>query len=314
MVSERVALIAGPTASGKSALAAELARALGGVVINADAMQVYRDLDILSARPAPEEARGVPHRLYGVLDAAESCSAARWAEMAAREIAAAHAAGKLPVLAGGTGLYFHALLEGLAPVPQVDPGVRASVRALLAREGAPALHRRLAALDPEMAARLAPADGQRIARALEVLESSGRSLACWQRAAPTPILAGPILAGMTVDRLALELPRADLHARCDARFDVMMAQGALDEVRRLAARRLDPALPAMKALGVPPLLRHLAGEIDETAAVAAAKLETRRYAKRQTTWIRNRFADWPRADARDPAAALARFTDCRSRS
>lgn len=308
MVSERVVLIAGPTASGKSALAAELARAVDGVVINADAMQVYRDLEILSARPSADDTRGVPHRLYGVLDAAESCSAARWAALAAQEIATARAAGQTPILVGGTGLYFHALLEGLAPVPEIDPEVRARVRETLAREGAPAAWRRLAARDPAMAARLAPADSQRVARALEVIESSGRSLADWQREA-----APPALAGVAVERLVLELPRAALNARCDARFDVMMARGALDEVRRLAARRLDPALPAMKALGVPPLLRLLEGEIDEAAAVAEAKLQTRRYVKRQTTWMRNRFADWPRADARDPAAALGRLTDCRSR-
>jgi len=280
-----VVVVAGPTASGKSALALDLAEAHGGEIINADSMQVYRDLRVLTARPdAAAEARA-PHRLYGVLDAAEACSAARWRTMALDAIAAARASGRLPILVGGTGLYIEALLDGIAAVPDIPPELRAATRALHAELGGAAFRALLAARDAEMAARLDPGDGQRLVRAFEVVEATGVSLAEWRRR-PTaePGLAGPVL------RILLQPERAALYAACDARVPAMVAAGALDEVAALVARGLAPDLPAMKALGVRPFARHLAGEIDLDAAVAAVRQETRRYAKRQSTWFRHRFA------------------------
>ncbi len=280
-----VVVIAGPTASGKSQLALALAEAYGGTVINADSMQVYRDLRILTARPDESACARAPHRLYGVLDAAEACSAARWRAMALAEIAAARASGRLPIVVGGTGLYIEALLEGIAPVPDIPAPVREAARALHAALGGAGFHALLAARDPEMAARLAPGDSQRLIRAFEVIEATGVSLAEWRRRHPAGAgLAGPAL------RLLLSPPRSALYAACDARVPAMIAAGALDEVAALKQRGLDPALPAMKALGVRPLLRHLAGEIDRETAVAAVQQETRRYAKRQSTWFRHRFA------------------------
>lgn len=278
-------VVAGPTASGKSALALDLAEAHGGVVINADSMQVYRDLRVLTARPdAAAEARA-PHRLYGVLDAAEVCSAARWRALARDEIAAAWAAGRPPILVGGTGLYIEALLDGIAPVPDIPPEVRAGARALHAELGGAAFRALLAARDAEMAARLNPGDGQRLVRAFEVIEATGISLAEWQRRpAPAPGIAGPVL------RILLLPDRAALYAACDARVPAMVAEGALDEVAALVARGIAPDLPAKKALGVRPFARHLGGEIDLATAVAAVRQETRRYAKRQSTWFRHRFA------------------------
>lgn len=286
LASGPVVVVAGPTASGKSALALALAEAHGGVVINADSMQVYRDLRILTARPDEAACARAPHRLYGVLDAAEACSAARWRDMALAEIAAARAAGRLPIVVGGTGLYLEALLEGIAPVPDIPAPVREAARALRAALGGAGFHALLAARDPEMTARLAPGDSQRLVRAFEVIEATGVSLAEWQRRpSAEPGLAGPVL------RILLMPPRPALYAACDARVPGMIAAGALAEVAALRRRGLDPALPAMKALGVRPLLRHLAGEIDREIAIAATQQETRRYAKRQSTWFRHRFAD-----------------------
>ena len=252
----RAVLIAGPTASGKSALALALAERARGVIVNADSMQVYRDLRIITARPTAEDEARAPHRLYGHVDAAENYSVGRWCQDVKVELDAAWAAGRLPILVGGTGLYFKALTQGLSAVPPTPPEIRAAVRARCDVEGAAALHAELARRDPATAARLRPGDRMRIARALEVLEATGRSLSDWQRDG-MPAILDPDQAL----KIFLAVDRAELGRRIDARFDAMLAAGALDEVRALDARRLDPMLPAMKAHGVPWLRRHLAGEI-----------------------------------------------------
>lgn len=279
-----VLIVAGPTASGKSALAMAAAREFDGVVINADSMQVYAELRVLTARPSPEEEALVPHRLYGVLSATETCSAGRWREMALAEIAACHAAGRLPVVCGGTGLYLKALTEGLSPMPEVPEDIRAAWRARLAAKGGEALHQLLAARDPVTAGRLEAGDGQRIVRALEVLDHTGRSLAEWQAIPPE----GPP-QGLRFLIILLMPPRDWLYARCDRRLAAMVQDGALEEVRRLGAMRLDPDLPAAKALGVPELSAYLAGNLDLGEAVSLAQQATRRYAKRQSTWFRHQI-------------------------
>jgi tRNA dimethylallyltransferase len=284
---ERAILIAGPTASGKSALALTLAERLSGVVINADSMQVYRELRVLTARPTVEDEARAPHALYGFVGGAQAYSAGRYAADAARAIEEARSAGRRPIIVGGTGLYFKTLLEGLSPVPQVPPEVRAYWRGQAAARPAPELHALLAGKDPEMAARLMPTDPQRIVRALEVLESTGRSLADWQRVPGTPVLE----ESRTVRLLAMP-DRAAQAAAIDARLDAMLAAGALEEVRALLALGLSDELPVMRALGVAPLSAHLRGVIPLEAAVAAAKAETRQYAKRQMTWLRRNMIAW----------------------
>lgn len=287
-------LIAGATASGKSALAIRLARALGGVVINADSMQVYRELAILTARPSLAEAASCPHALYGHVGAHESYSAGRYAAEAANAIAAARAAGLRPIITGGTGLFFKALIEGLSPIPQVAPGVRAHWRAEADRLGARRLHEVLASRDPVMAARLDPADAQRVVRALEVLDSSGRSLADWQAQPGRPVVDDAKAVKLLVSR-----DREDLHDRAGLRFDTMIAAGALEEVRALGLMQLDPALPAMRALGVSPLLAAVRGEISLAAAADRVKAETRQYIKRQETWFRKHMIAWDRISAQE---------------
>jgi tRNA dimethylallyltransferase len=279
-------LIAGPTAGGKSALALALAERLGGEIINADSMQVYAELPVLSAAPGPAERARVPHRLYGVLKADEPCSAARWAALARDAIAAAHAAGRAAILVGGTGLYFRALLDGLADIPNVPAEVRAEATALHARLGGGAFRTALAVRDPTLAARLAPGDTQRLIRAWEVVEATGRPLSEWQAGGTAGALDLPW------NGIVLAPPRDLLLARFGPRLRGMVEAGALDEVRGLVARGLDPALPAMKAVGVPALRRHLAGEIDLDEALALAEIDTRRYSKRQLTWARKHMADW----------------------
>ena len=287
-MNDTVIILAGPTASGKSRLALDIARAHDGIVINADSMQVYRELNLLTARPDSDEMAAVPHRLYGVVPAVEACSAARWRDMALTEIAAARGAGKLPIVVGGTGLYLRALTDGLAPVPDIPPDVRAAARSLHASLGGAAFHDRLVESDPETAARLAPGDTHRLIRAWEVIEATGVSLAEWQRRQGD----NGGLDGRLV-RLVLMPPRAALYQRCDARLAAMVERGALDEVVALMALGLEADLPAMKALGVPELARHLAGEVDIDTAIAAAQQATRRYAKRQLTWFRHQMvADW----------------------
>ena len=295
---KRALLIAGPTASGKSRLALAAARAIDGVIINADSMQIYRDLAVLTARPGPAEMTQAPHRLYGTVDGATAFSVADWVAAATAEIDAAWDAGRVPILVGGTGLYFRALIDGLADVPDIPADVRRQVRARLERDGPAAAHAWLAELDPVMAERLAPGDRQRIGRALEVVLATGASLADYQRSTPAGPLAGPERAG-ALTKYVLVLPRDALYARVDARLADMLAQGALDEVAALAARRLDPDLPVMKALGVPPLMALLDGRLGRAEAQAQAQRDTRRYAKRQLTWLRHQFAHWPQADAQE---------------
>jgi tRNA dimethylallyltransferase len=292
MRTPRPILIAGPTASGKSGLALALAERLSGTVINADSMQVYRELAILTARPTAEDEARAPHALYGFVGGAEAYSAGRYAGDAARAIAEAKAAGRVPIVVGGTGLYFKALLEGLAPVPAADPEVRAFWRAEAARRPAAELHALLGARDPEMARRLMPADKQRIVRALEVLESTGRSLGEWQREPGTPVLA----EGET-RRLLLMPDRRKQGPLIDARFDAMLAAGALQEVAGLLGRGFSGELPIMRALGVAPLSAHLVGRLGLEHAVALAKADTRKYAKRQLTWLRRNMIAWTAVSA-----------------
>ncbi len=288
-------LLAGPTASGKSALAIAIAEEFDGVIINADSMQVYSGLRVLTARPDAEEEARAPHRLYGVLDPADYCNAARWRDMALKEIEEVRSAGKLPVIVGGTGLYFDILTKGIAEVPEISDAVRGRLRELQQREGNAVIHRMLSQKDPEMAAKLNEGDTQRLLRALEVVEETGVTLGEWQKRAPSgDILEGPRLW------LALTPDRAWLYERCDRRLDWMVAEGgALDEVRALRARGLDPALPAMKALGVPELIAVLEGRLEQAEAVDRIKMLTRRYAKRQLTWVRNKMCEANRSSAQD---------------
>ncbi|MBM3530246.1 MAG: tRNA (adenosine(37)-N6)-dimethylallyltransferase MiaA [Alphaproteobacteria bacterium] len=280
-------LIAGPTASGKSALALRLAERLNGTIVNADSMQIYRDLRIITARPTPADEARVPHLLYGHVDAAVNYSVGRWCEDARAALTDVAAAGRLPILVGGTGLYFKALTQGLSHVPPTPPEIRATVRARCDAEGSEALHAELMRRDPAVAERLRPGDRMRIARALEVLEATGRSLADWHRDG-MPAILDPDRAV----KLFLQVDRAELARRIGVRFDAMLAEGALEEVRALAARNLDPMLPAMKAHGVPWLIRHLRGEISLAEAAEGGKRDTRHYTKRQVTWFRNQMPGW----------------------
>lgn len=279
-----VLIVAGPTASGKSSLAVAVAEEFGGVVINADSMQVYAELRVLTARPDPREEARVPHRLYGVLPVTEVCSAARWRSMALDAIAEARRAGKLPILCGGTGLYLRILMQGLSPIPEVPENVRRDVRNRLERYGPEAQYERLQECDPETAARLAPGDRQRVARALEVFEATGRPLSEWLAVPPE----GPP-EGLVFKVILLAPPRETLYEACDDRLLEMIRAGALEEVEALRQDGVDPALPAMRALGVPAFLRHQAGELGLEEAIDMAQQATRRYAKRQTTWFRHQI-------------------------
>jgi tRNA dimethylallyltransferase len=277
-----VVIIVGPTASGKSALALALAEHYGGTIINADSQQLYRDLKILSARPDASAETHVPRRLYGFLDAAERGSVARWRELALIEIAAASGAGRLPIVVGGTGLYLRALMQGLAPVPDIPAGIRAETNELYRRLGGAGFRDALARLDPDAAARFPPGDRTRLTRAYEVVRATGVPIGEWQKRALAPV-------PFRFATLLLMPPRAPLYAACDARFAAMIEAGGLDEARALMARGLDPGLPAMKAVGVPELMSHLRGEIALEEAIAAARMSTRRYAKRQMTWFRHQL-------------------------
>jgi tRNA dimethylallyltransferase len=282
-----VVLIAGPTASGKSALALELAQNRDGVVINADSMQVYRDLRVLTARPTEAEEATIPHRLYGHVDAAVNFSAGAWIADAAKALSEVRAQDRLPIFVGGTGLYFKALTRGLSAIPPIAPEIRERVRTKLEHDGVEALHAELARRDPLSAVRLKPRDRTRIARALEVKEATGRSIIDWHREGLPPLLPPG-----SFQALFLNPERDALYAGIDARFDATLKAGALDEVERLAARRLDPLLPAMKAHGVPPLIRHLKGEITLAEAAEIGRTDTRHYAKRQFTWFRHQLPDF----------------------
>lgn len=299
-----LALIAGPTASGKSDLAVRLALALRdrgreAVVINADSAQVYGDLAVLSARPSPEEMQGVAHKLFGTWDGATACSAADWAKAARDEIAATHASGAVPILVGGTGLYLRTLLDGIAPVPPIDAGVRAYARGLTLEDARAALQRE----DPDAAARLNPNDTTRIVRALEVACSTGRTLAEWQAAK-----VGGIGQSVNLHAAVLLPDRAWLYARCDRRFELMLERGAIAEVEALLARQLDPALPVMRAIGVPEISAFLRGESSRYELCQRGAQATRNYAKRQYTWFRNQPpSDWARIESHnvDPALHFA---------
>lgn len=285
----RLTLIAGPTASGKSRLALEMAEQTGAVIVNADSQQLYADLRVLSARPSLEDEARAEHRLYGVADAAESWSVGRWTRAVMPLLDELAAEGRPALLVGGTGLYFNALTRGLADIPAVPNEVRDTVQAAYDAEGEAAFRRRLAEVDPTAAAAITPGDRQRLIRALAVAQSTGRSLSDWK--ADTR----PLLAPGSYDALVVEPPRDRLYANCDARVSQMIEHGALDEVRALLARNLDPALPAMKAVGVPELAAHLTGQTTLEQAAAAMRLSTRHYAKRQLTWFRNQTPDWARA-------------------
>jgi tRNA dimethylallyltransferase len=290
----KAVLIAGPTASGKSALALALAESRGGVIINTDSMQVYRDLRVVTARPTPQEETRVPHRLYGDVDAAVNFSAGAWVAGAAKVLEQARAQNRLPIFAGGSGLYFKAL-------PPIPAEVRESVRARLQRDGVEALHALLKQRDPASAERLKPRDAARIARAFEVMEATGRSLTDWHRDGLPPLLPPGQFAGVF-----LSPDRDELYARIDARFDAMLQSGALDEVAALASRKLDPLLPAMKAHGVPALIRHLGGELTLEQAAMIGRADTRHYAKRQFTWFRHQL---PEFEWMEPEQARSRLTD-----
>ncbi|WP_439534049.1 tRNA (adenosine(37)-N6)-dimethylallyltransferase MiaA [Polymorphobacter sp.] len=292
-----VALITGPSASGKSGLAVALAERLGGTIINADASQLYADLHVLSARPSAQDEARVPHRLYGIRDGADPADAADWAALAHASIADTLAQRRLPIVTGGTGLYIETLLHGIAPVPEIDAEIRAAVRALPTETAATAL----AAEDPEMAARLRPSDRQRLLRALEVIRATGRSLLHWQAQR-----TGGLADTHQIRGLVVAPDRTTRWAAAEARLGTMVAQGALEEVRALVARRLDPQLPVMKALGVAPFARALTGEISLPQACEETLIATRQYQKRQMTWLNGRLASWPRLTAAetDSAATL----------
>jgi len=297
-------LIAGPTASGKSALALALAERLGGAVINADSQQVYRDWRILTARPTFEDEARAPHFLYGHAALDADYSVGTWLGEFEAALATCRARGLLPIVAGGTGLYFRALTEGLAPIPPVPAALRGVLEAELERTGLPRFAAELARRDPESAEGLDPSNPARWLRAREVLEATGIGLAEWHRRTPPPLL--PL-----DEALALKLlpPRDRLQARCDARLDAMLAEGVLGEVARVMALGLDPALPAMKAVGAPEFMAHLRGEIPLAEALDRAKAATRQYAKRQLTWIRNQMLRWHAIEGHKAAEILAAATE-----
>lgn len=297
----RIWLIAGPTASGKSALALRLAGQVGAEIINADALQLYADLRLLTARPSPEEEAQAPHHLFGVVDAAEGWSVGRWLRAALVLIDEIAARGRPVVIVGGTGLYFRALTHGLAEVPDTPADVRRAAAAEFEAMGEAAFRQRLAAADPAAEARISPADRQRLTRAWEVYAATGTSLSDWQAR------TDPALAPGTWSAVALDPPREALFARCDARLEAMVRQGALDEVAALAARNLDPNLPAMKAVGYRELAAALRGQLELSEGLCEAQRETRRYAKRQATWLRGQMADWPKIDAVDHEAQWRQF-------
>lgn len=301
-MTRQILLIAGPTASGKSALALRAARALDGEIVNADALQLYADLTVLSARPTVEEQAGVPHHLFGVTDGADGWSVGRWLRAASPVLEDILARGRTPVVVGGTGLYFKALTEGLADVPPTPAAVRQSVTGMYDALGEARFRELLASADPDAARRIEAGDRMRLQRAMEVLEATGRPLSAWQ--ADT----APALEPDAWRAVAIVPERTELYARCDARFDAMLAAGALEEVRALLARGLDPLAPVMKAVGVRELAAHLADETTLEQAADLARQETRRYAKRQLTWLRNQTPDWPKITSLDLDEAWAQLS------
>lgn len=297
---QTVVVIGGPTASGKSGLALAVAQAANGTVINADSMQVYNGLARLSAQPPAADTAAAPHRLYGVLPPSEICSAVRWRDMALDEIARAQGEGRLPVIAGGTGFYIRTLTDGISPMPEVSPHLRVQLAAEIAAEGNENFHKRLAAQDPVMAARLHPGNTQRLIRAMEVLMHTGKSLAEWQALPPTGTPAH-----LRFIKVALLPPRNVLYTRCNARFLQMMGDGVLEEVESFPPPQKDAAWPLHKALGYPELRAYLDGKLSRSDAIIAAQQSTRHYAKRQVTWFRNQMAADIVLETPDAAAILA---------
>ena len=295
-MSAAILLLAGPTASGKTALALHAAARLDGEIVNADSMQVYSGLDVLAAQPSAQDKAAAPHHLFAVLDPSQRCSVGRWARMALSVIADIKARGRTPILVGGTGLYFKALLDGLAPAPAIPDAVQGEVEALYQTGGLKALRAEAVRADPEAASKIAAGDRQRLMRVIAVARAAGRPLSALQ-ADTAPLIDPASAAGVVIAP-----DRAALYARIESRFDQMMAAGALQEARALAARGLDPSLPAMKAVGLRPLLDHLAGAVDLETAIDAAKRDSRRYAKRQLTWFANQHPGFARITSLDPAA------------
>lgn len=289
-----VAFIAGPTASGKSAAAIELAQIIDGEIVNADAMQVYRDLRIVTARPSLEDEQAVPHHLYGVLDGAEVCSAGRWARMAANVIADIKSREKTPIVVGGTGLYFRALADGLSPIPDTPPEIRELAKARREELGAAQFHEEVLARDPAMA-HLPEGDAQRLMRAWEVHEATGEPLSHYQALPREPLIQG------VIRKAVIDLSREELYTRCDQRAKQMLEEGAVEEVRSLLSRELDQSLPVMKALGVPEIMALLRSDQSHEEALALLQQNTRRFAKRQMTWFRHQAADWMRYENAESA-------------
>jgi tRNA dimethylallyltransferase len=294
---KRAILIAGPTASGKSALALALAERLGGEIVNADSMQVYAELRVLTARPSQAEEARAPHHLYGVLQGREHCSAGKWSRMALEALRDIEARGRVPIIVGGTGLYFRALTEGLSPIPPIPEEVRAAVRAEVAATDDP--HRLLAEVDPELAAVIRPSDRQRIARGVEVARGTAKPLSQWHKEPPAPLLTGKLA------RIVLAPDRDWLRGRCDRRFEAMVSEGAVEEAQGLARLGLDPALPLMKALGLRPLIEHVSEKINLSEAILRGQSETRAYAKRQETWFRTQMIAWERFSEQDSESLMA---------
>ncbi|MCK0068516.1 tRNA (adenosine(37)-N6)-dimethylallyltransferase MiaA [Kordiimonas laminariae] len=283
--------IAGPTASGKSALSLKFAKDLNGVIINADSMQVYKDLRVITACPSEEDELQASHRLYRFMDGSEVCSAAYWSELAMTEIEKAWDEGKYPIVIGGTGMYFKFLLEGVAKIPDIPDDIRNAVREEAGEHGSEKLHDELKGYDPVIAERLFPGDRQRVCRAVEVYRATGKPLSEWQKNnEPGPMTAHD-KAGCA-HKFILKPPRDVLYDRCNRRFDMMLGEGALEEVEALMERNLDTSLPIMRALGVPSLIKLIRGEVSEEEAIEDAKMQTRRFAKRQLTWFRNQFSHW----------------------
>lgn len=288
---KRALFIAGPTASGKSALALKIAERDGGVIINADSMQVYRDLPVLTACPTMAEQMRIPHRLYGFMDGAEVCSAAFWAETAMAEMESAWLSNKLPILVGGTGMYFKVLLDGIAKIPEIPKEIRTAVRSECTKYGSDLMHARLVEADPVTAKRIAPGDSQRISRAIEVYRATGVPLSVWHKDTQPGPMAELDRQGR-IEKHVIMPEREELYHRCNKRFDLMIDAGVVAEIETLGARNLSPELPIMRALGVPSLLAYLSGGLSLQAASEEAKMQTRRFAKRQLTWLRNQFSDW----------------------
>jgi tRNA dimethylallyltransferase len=293
-------LIAGPTASGKSTLALRLADALGGTVVNTDSMQVYDGLRVLTARPGLDNEARVPHRLYGHTSPFVAYSVGQYVKDASRVLDDIASQGRRPIFVGGTGLYFKALLEGLSPIPEIAPDVRARWRQFAQRHDASEVHQALMEMDPVMAQRLQSGDRQRVVRALEVMDQTGVSLSVWQQTKGEPVLCED-----NCIQLVASIDRAALQARADERFVAMAGDGAMEEVAALMELQLDPALPVMRAIGVNPLARYLAGEISQEAAIGQGQLETRQYIKRQQTWLKRYMMSWKRLDAQQMERSIA---------